>query len=196
MVFEGISPLKDKLGKAVFDKRLCCWDDATLPYKVASGPCDDEGVPSQRLPLISNGVVSNFLYDLRTAALANTRSTGSGRRAGNALPRPGISSLLIDEGDVPFEDMVGSMKEGLVVEQVIGADQGNLLAGDFGGNVLLGYKVENGEMVGRVKDTMIAGNIYQVLGELLGMGREARWVGGILRTPCLYCPSLSVAVKG
>ncbi len=51
-------------------------------------------------------------------------------------------------------------------------------------------------MVGRVKDTMIAGNIYQVLGELLGIGREARWVGGILRTPCLYCPSLSVAVKG
>jgi len=196
MVFEGISPLKDKLGKAVFDKRLCCWDDATLPYQVASGPCDDEGVPSQRLPLIGNGVVSNFLYDLRTAALANTRSTGSGRRTGNALPRPGISSLLIDEGDIPFDDMVRSMKEGLVVEQVIGADQGNLLSGDFGGNVLLGYKVENGEMVGRVKDTMIAGNIYQVLGELLGIGREARWVGGILRTPCLYCPSLSVAVKG
>ena len=196
MVFEGISPLKDKLGKAVFDKRLCCWDDATLPYQVASGPCDDEGVPSQRLPLIGNGVVSNFLYDLRTAALANTRSTGSGRRSGNALPRPGISSLLIDEGDIPFDDMVRSMKEGLVVEQVIGADQGNLLSGDFGGNVLLGYKVENGEMVGRVKDTMIAGNIYQVLGELLGIGREARWVGGVLRTPCLYCPSLSVAVKG
>jgi PmbA protein len=196
MVFEGISPLKDKLGKAVFDERLCCWDDATLPYQVASGPCDDEGVPSQRLPLIGNGVVSNFLYDLRTAALANTRSTGSGRRSGNALPRPGISSLLIDEGDIPFDDMVRSMKEGLVVEQVIGADQGNLLSGDFGGNVLLGYKVENGEMVGRVKDTMIAGNIYQVLGELLGIGREARWVGGILQTPCLYCPSLSVAVKG
>jgi PmbA protein len=196
MVFEGTSPLRDKLGKAVFDERLSCWDDATLPYKVASGPCDDEGVPSQKLPLISNGVVSNFLYDLRTAALANTRSTGSGRRTGNALPRPGISSLIIGEGDIPFEDMVRSMKEGLVVEEVIGADQGNLLAGDFGGNVLLGYKVENGEIVGRVKDTMIAGNIYQVLGKLLGIGRDARWVAGILRTPCLYCPGLSVAVKG
>lgn len=196
MVFEGTTPLKDKLGKAVFDERLCCWDDATLPYQVASGPCDDEGVPSQKLPLISNGVVSNFLYDLKTAALAHTCSTGSGRRTGNSLPRPGISSLVIGEGDVSFQDMVKSMKEGLVVEQVIGADQGNLLSGDFGGNVLLGYKVENGEIVGRVKDTMVAGNTFQVLGKLLGIGREARWVGGILRTPCLYCPSLSVAVKG
>jgi PmbA protein len=196
MVSEGISPLKDKLGKAVFDERICLWDDATLPYQIASGPCDDEGVPSQELALISNGVVSNFLYDLKTAALANTRSTGSGRRIGNGLPRPGMSSLIIGEGDISFQDMVESMKEGLVVEQVMGADQGNLLSGDFGANVLLGYKVENGEIVGRVKDTMIAGNTYQVLGRLLGIGREARWVGGTLRTPCLYCPSLSVVVKG
>jgi len=88
------------------------------------------------------------------------------------------------------------MKEGLIVEQVIGAEQGNLLAGDFGGNVLLGYKVENGEIVGRVKDTMIAGNVYQVLKELLGIGQEARWVGGILQTPSFYCSNVSVTTKG
>jgi PmbA protein len=92
--------------------------------------------------------------------------------------------------------MVEDMKEGLVVEQVIGAGQGNLLGGDFSGNVLLGYKVENGEIVGRVKDTMIAGNVYQVLKELLGIGQETRWVGGILQTPPLYCSSVSVTTKG
>jgi PmbA protein len=195
MVLEGTSPLRDKLGGAVFDERLCCWDDATLPYQVASRPCDDEGVPSRRLPLISSGVVANFLYDLNTAALAKTHSTGSGRRIGPTLPKPGISSLVIQEGNESFQDMVKSMKEGLIIEQLMGADQGNLLSGDFGGNVLLGYKVENGKIVGRVKDTMVAGNVYQILAKLLGIGREARWVDGILRTPCLYCPSLSVAVK-
>jgi PmbA protein len=92
--------------------------------------------------------------------------------------------------------MVEDMKEGLIVEQVMGAEQGNLLGGDFGGNVLLGYKVENGEIVGRVKDTMIAGNVYQVLKELLGIGQEARWVGGVLQTPPLYCSSVSVTTKG
>jgi len=50
--------------------------------------------------------------------------------------------------------------------------------------------------VGRVKDTMIAGNVYQVLKELLGIGREARWVAGILQTPPLYCSSVSVTTKG
>jgi PmbA protein len=195
-VLEGASPLKDKLGEQVFDKKLSLWDDATVAYGVGSYPFDDEGVPSQRLPLVANGVVTNFLYDLQTAALAGTHSTGNGRRAGGGFPAPAISSLILGKGDVSFQAMVKDMKEGLIVEEVIGAEQGNLLGGDFGGNVLLGYKVENGEIVGRVKDTMIAGNVYQVLKELLGIGQETRWVGGILQTPPLYCSSVSVTTKG
>jgi PmbA protein len=195
-VLEGASPLKDKLGEQVFDKRLSLWDDATIAYGVGSYPFDDEGVSGRRLPLVTNGVVTNFLYDLQTAALAGTQSTGNGQRAGGGFPRPDISSLILSGGDVSFQAMVEDMKEGLIVEQVMGAEQGNLLGGDFGGNVLLGYKVENGEIVGRVKDTMIAGNVYQVLKELLGIGHEARWVGGILQTPPLYCSGISVATKG
>ena len=195
-VFEGASPLKDKLGEHVFDKRLSLWDDATIAYGVGSYPFDDEGVSSQRLPLVTNGVVANFLYDLQTAALAGTQSTGNGQRAGGGFPSPAISSLILSGGDVSFQAMVGDMKEGLIVERVMGAEQGNILGGDFGGNVLLGYKIENGEIVGRVKDTMIAGNVYQVLKELLGIGQEARWVGGILQTPPLYCSRVSVATKG
>jgi PmbA protein len=194
-VLEGASPLKDKLGEQVFDKRLSLWDDATVAYGVGSYPFDDEGVASQHLPLVTNGVVANFLYDLQTAALAGTQSTGNGKRAGGGFPGPAISSLILGGGDVSFQAMVEDMKEGLIVEQVMGAEQGNILGGDFGGNVLLGYKVEDGKIVGRVKDTMIAGNVYQVLKELLGIGREARWVGGILQTPPLYCSNVSVTTK-
>jgi PmbA protein len=195
-VLEGASPLRDKLGVQVFDKRLSLWDDATIAYGVGSYPLDDEGVPGQRLSLVANGVVTNFLYDLQTAALAGTKSTGNGRRAGSGFPSPAISSLVLEKGEMSFQAMVKDMKEGLVVEEVIGAEQGNILGGDFGGNVLLGYKVENGEIVGRVKDTMIAGNVYQVSKELLGIGQEARWVGGTLRTPPLYCSGVSVTTKG
>lgn len=193
-VLEGASPLQHSLGEQVFDNNLNLWDDATLAYRVGSCPCDDEGMPSQCTPLIERGVVSNFLYDLQTAALANTASTGNCRRIGGS-PKLAISSLVIEEGDISFEAMVENMTEGLVIEQLIGADQGNLLSGDFSGNVLLGYKVENGKIIGRVKDTMISGNIYQVLKQLLGIGNEARWIDGILRTPALYCPCLSVTAK-
>ena len=113
----------------------------------------------------------------------------------DGLPKPSPSSLLVGEGTVPFQDMVKNMQEGLIIDQLIGAEQGNVLNGDFSGNVLLGYKVEGGEITGRVKDTMVSGNIYQVLRQLEAVGQDVRWVGGFIRTPSLYCPSLSVATK-
>lgn len=196
VVVQGASPLVGRQGKQVFDARLSLWDDATIDYRPGSRPCDDEGVPSQRTALIEKGVVANFLYDLQTAALAGAQSTGSGNRARGGMPTPSVSALIIEEGDTPFEEMIRDMKEGLVVEQLIGAEQGNVLGGEFSGNVLLGYKVEGGEIVGRVKDTMVSGNIYEALKGLVAIGREGKWVGGTLRTPALYCPRLAVASKG
>jgi len=193
-VLEGASPVGNKLGQMVFDEKLSLWDDSTIAYRPTSRPCDDEGVPSQRTPLIEKGVVSNFLYDLQTAALANARSTGNGGR-GRGLPAPSPSAFIIAPGSATLDEMVSDIKEGLVIEELMGAEQGNILGGDFSGNVLLGYKVENGKMVGRVKDTMVSGNIYQLLKDITVIGSEARWVGGFLNTPPLYFPSVSVASK-
>ena len=139
-VLEGASPIGQKLGKQVFDTKLSLWDDPTIAYRPHSRPCDDEGTPSQRTPLIEKGVVSSFLYDLQTAALAKTKSTGSASRGGG-LPLPSPSTLVIAPGKVSFDEMLGDIKEGLVIEHLMGAEQGNILGGDFSGNVLLGYKV-------------------------------------------------------
>ncbi len=194
-VLEGASPIGNRLGQAVFDKKLRLWDDATIAYRPQSRPCDDEGVPSQRTPLIEQGAVVNFLYDLQTAALAQTQSTGNGSRSRGGLPAPEPSAFVIAPGDTTFDDMVNDIKEGLVIEQLMGADQTNILGGDFSGNVLLGYKGESGKIVGRVKDTMVSGNIYQVLKEITAIGSEPKWVGGFLNTPPIYCANLSVTSK-
>ncbi len=193
-VYMGASPLKDKLGEKLFDSRLTVWDDALSPFQVASSPCDDEGIPGQRMPLIEQGTVSNFFYDLQTAGLANAKSTGNGSRAGG-LPSPSINSLIIDEGSVSFADMVAGLKQGLVVEQLMGATQGNILNGDFSGNVLLGFKIDNGKITGRVKDTMVSGNIYQLLKQVEVIGSDTRWVEGFLKTPSICCTNVSVATE-
>ncbi|MDO8568477.1 MAG: metallopeptidase TldD-related protein, partial [Dehalococcoidales bacterium] len=77
---------------------------------------------------------------------------------------------------------------------LLGAEQGNILGGDFSGNVLLGYKIEKGRLVGRVKNTMVSGNVYQLLKDVT-LGSEAKWVGGFIQTPHLFFPSISVASK-
>ena len=194
MVLEGASPIGKKLGETIFDTKFSLWDDATVAYRPHSRPCDDEGIVSRRTPLIEKGVVANFLYDLQTAALANKQSTGSAGRD-RGLPSPAPSAFVIAPGEVAFDDMVRDMKEGLVIEQLMGAEQGNVLGGDFSGNVLLGFKVENGRIVGRVKDTMVSGNVYQLLKKITALGKEARWVGGFLQTPHICFPAVSVASK-
>ena len=195
-VLEGASPVGDKLGQPVFDSKFSLYDDPTIGYRPGSRPCDDEGVPSQRTPLVENGVVRAFLYDLQTAGLAGKKSTGNGSRGRGSLPTPGPAALIVAPGTTTFDDMLKDIKEGLVIEQLMGAEQGNILGGDFSGNVLLGYKVENGKIVGRVKDTMVSGNVYKILKDIAAIGSETKWVGSFLQTPPIYCHGLAVSSKG
>jgi PmbA protein len=196
VVLEGASPLGRQLGKRVFDKEFSLRDDPSEAYRPASRPCDDEGVPSQCTQLVNKGVVKDFLYDLQTAALAGKKSTGNGSRSRGSLPTPAASALVITPGQTTFDEMVSDIKEGLVIEQLMGAEQGNILGGDFSGNVLLGFKIEKGKIVGRVKDTMVSGNVYKILKDIAAIGSETKWVGSFLQTPPFYCKGLSVSSKG
>jgi PmbA protein len=194
-VLEGASPIGKRLGEQVFDSRISLFDDPTIDYAPHSRPCDDEGIPSQRIPLIEKGIVRNFLYDLQTAGQAGAKSTGSGARGRGGLMSPSPSAFTIDTGDATFDEMVQDIKEGLVIEQLMGAEQGNILGGDFSGNVLLGYKIENGKIIGRVKNTMVSGNVFQLLKQVVALGKEAKWVGGAVLAPHLYIPGISVSSK-
>jgi PmbA protein len=194
VVLQGVSPLLNRRGERVFSQKLSVRDDATIAYRPRSRPCDDEGIDSRTTYLVERGVVAGFLYDLQTAGQAGVESTGSGDRAGTARPSPSLSNLVLETGDTSFQDMVRDVDEGLVIERLMGATQTNVLGGDFSGNVLLGYKVDNGEIVGRVKDTVVSGNIYQVLEQVVAVGSEARWAGAVF-APAVFCPDLAVAGK-
>jgi PmbA protein len=196
LVHQGQSPLAGLLGEEKYDRRISLSDDATLAMRPASRPFDDEGVASRRIPLIDKGIVRCFMYDLQTAGLARTASTGSAGRTLTTQPSISPSSLVFAEGDTPFEEMVRGVKEGIIVEELMGAGQGNVMGGDFSGNVLLGYKIEDGEIVGRVKDTIVAGNVHDALGHVLAIGNKARWVGGTTFAPPILFERLAVSSKG
>ncbi|HVX87897.1 MAG TPA: metallopeptidase TldD-related protein, partial [Gemmatimonadales bacterium] len=49
--------------------------------------------------------------------------------------------------------------------------------GGFTLPVALGWRVVKGEVVGRVKGAVIAGNAYELLARLRGIGRTAEWRG-------------------
>ncbi len=194
-VLEGASPLAGKLGDTLFDPGFSLFDDARVPGRPSSAPIDGEGVPTRRTALIDRGRVNAFYYDLQTAGRAGVESTGNGQRGLGSLPSPGIHALRIAAGTVPYEAMLAEIEEGLVVDQTMGAWAGNLLGGEFSGNAHLAFKVERGRLVGRVKDTMVAGNAFRALERLQAIGDRAHWVGSAVEAPYLCFPSLSVAAR-
>ncbi|TAK27186.1 MAG: TldD/PmbA family protein [Chloroflexota bacterium] len=194
-VLQGASPLQGKQGQKLLDEKFTLVDDGTIGFRPSSSICDDEGVPHRRIPLVEEGVIGEFLYDLQTAALMGASSTGSGQRSLESLPAPSTSTLLIEKGDVALEDLISGLKEGLVVEFLMGAGQGNVLSGEVSGNVLLGYKIENGQMVGRVKDVVISCNVYEALCENMVLTNRPRWMGGSLYTPDICLRAVSVASR-
>ena len=133
------------------------------PLCPGSRPFDDEGVATRCTALIEKGIPVAFYYDLQTAGLANTKSTGNGARSGARLPSPSASVFVTESGTTSFKEMLSDIKEGLVIEYVMGAEQGNVLGGDLS-NVLLGYKIDNGKITGRVKNTMVSGNVTGIKG--------------------------------
>jgi PmbA protein len=72
------------------------------------------------------------------------------------------------------------------VQDYLGLGQGNPINGEFSANVFLGYKIEDGEIVGRVKDVMLAGNVYDALRNVEAISRDRDWVSG----PFAWFPGL------
>ena len=128
--------------------------------------------------------------------MAGVKSTGNGLRAGlQSEPVPGISNLIMEEGKVSFREMIKDISEGIIIDQVLGLGQGNIISGAFSNNVQLGYKIEKGKIVGRVKDVMIAGNAIEELKNIAALGNKAKWVEGKYKFPHIYLKSLSVSAK-
>jgi PmbA protein len=194
LVQKGASPLIGRLGEKIADERLTIYDDPTIDFATGSYPLDGEGIQSRRTPLVEKGVLKNYLFDLQTAGMMATRSTGNGIRGFASQPAPSCTNIVIEPGDMTLKDMIKDVQCGLLIDQVLGGGQSNTLAGEFSVNVDLGFLIERGELVGRVKDCMMAGNVFDVFNKLLAIGSQREWYGDNY-VPPLYFSGLSVVGK-
>ena len=196
MVLKKISPLASQKNKKLWSDLLTFYSDGTIDFALGSAPFDDEGIEMKRVPLVEKGEIKNFYYDLQTAGMAGLESTGNGLRASSqSEPVPSISNLVMVEGEVSFSEMIKDISEGIVIDQVLGLGQGNIISGAFSNNVQLGYKIEKGKIVGRVKDVMISGNAIEELKNIVALGDKPKWIGGKYKFPHIYLKSLSVSAK-
>jgi PmbA protein len=195
-VLQGISPLAGRVGEQAFAAAFSLADDPLCAGRSASRPVDDECTPSRPLALVERGVVRAFIYDLETAARARTESTGHGQRGIFGKPVPGYTNLILGappgSGGAPAPapalggGLLGQVTDGLLVDELIGVGQGNVIGGTFSHPVALAYRVERGEVTGRVKDAAVAGDAYELWRRIGGFGSDGRWTGS------RYAPSVLV----
>jgi PmbA protein len=184
-VAEKASPWSDRLGQPVTNSALTLYQHPDLgPF---SCPFDDEGSPTRPITFIEAGELQLFYTDYTTGRLLGSGSTGNGFRTNlSSYPTPGLFNFLIKPGSKSLETLIAHLEEGLIVDQMLGGGAG--ISGEFSVNVDLGFRVQKGEIVGRVKDTMVAGNVYTALKNLIDLGQDGAWNG--------YCYTPSVLVEG
>lgn len=201
-VYEKVSPVADKVGERIFDDKITIRDDPLNDKRPGARAFDDEGVACKPLVIAENGVLKSFYYDLEYASKLKAEPTGHGHRTtawgGEPIaikPTPALTHMTIETGEKSFSDLVKSIDRGMILEGALGAHSGNIPNGDFSIGVSPGLYVENGEIVGRVKDAMVAGNIYEMLKRVVGVGDTLYPSWGTAWLPPILCDKVSVATK-
>ncbi|MBW4615065.1 MAG: TldD/PmbA family protein [Desmonostoc vinosum HA7617-LM4] len=186
-VLETASPWAERLGKPVVASSLTLYQDPEAgPY---SCPFDDEGTSTSSLVFIKDGILQHFYCDRTTGRQLGIDTTGNGFRPSlGSYPTPGLFNFLVKPDSASLQDLIQLLDHGLIVDQMLGGGGG--ISGDFSINIDLGYRVENGRVIGRVKDTMVAGNIYAALKQVVKLGGDADWNGSCY-TPSLIVEGLS-----
>ena len=165
-VSRGASPLGDKVGEQILSDRLTIREDPTYAGLSFARSFDDEGVAVQPRAIIERGVLRSFLTDLRGAADLGQSSAGNAARRTmfsekiEDAPVPSWLGAIIEPGEDPWRDLMGGIDEGLLVTRLSGLHSSNLLQGQYAVKAD-GFHIRNGEPVGYLERTMIAGNVFE-----------------------------------
>lgn len=197
-VQKGLSLLKGKLGTEVASRLVTLVDDPLLEGGMASAPFDGEGVAARRKNVIEAGRLVTYLHNLKTARKDGVESTGNASRPSFKSP-VGIapSNFFIEPGTQSFDELIGTLGDGLLVIDVQGTHSGaNSVSGDFSLGAY-GYLVQGGKIVRPVEQITIAGNFFKLLEcvEVVGSDLEFGNFGGRgnVGSPSLIISSLAVA---
>tara|TARA_R110002096_G_scaffold6305_8_gene29293 strand:- start:1306 stop:2643 length:1338 start_codon:yes stop_codon:yes gene_type:complete len=155
----GTSFLKDKKEERVFSAGISIIDDPLRLRGTQSRCFDGEGVATQPLTLVEDGVLQHWLLDQASARQLNLPIQGNAARSGSGT-RPGASNLFLAAGRMSPEELMSDIRYGLLITKLMG--QGvNGLTGHYSRGAE-GFLIENGEISGAVKEITIAGNLLEM----------------------------------
>ncbi len=146
-ISRGTSFLKDKVNQKIFSDKINVIDKPDMIKGLGSRNFDIEGVKTDTLKLVDQGILKHYLIDTYNGKKLHLKSNG---RCG------GTSNLYFENGNVSFKDLLNSSPKSLYITETIGHGS-NIVTGDYSVGAT-GFLVENGEFKYPINEITIAGN--------------------------------------
>lgn len=152
-----------------------------IPKALASSAFDNEGVATRDRDLVRDGILQGYLLSAYSARKLGLQTTGN---AG------GAHNLIVPHGGEDQTALIRRMGKGLLVTELMG--QGvNIVTGDYSRGAS-GFWVEAGAIQHPVHEITIAGNMRQMLLNILAVGNDVDLRGGV-RTGSVLIEEMTIA---
>ena len=150
-IARGTSFLKEKMNQKIFASSINVFDKPDIVKGLGSRYFDSEGVKTNELKLIDNGILKHYLVDTYNGKKLNLKSNG---RNG------GATNLFFYKGSISYKDLLKLNQRSLYITETIGHGS-NLVTGDYSVGAT-GFLVENGVFKYPVSEITIAGNFKDI----------------------------------
>lgn len=164
-ISRGTSFLVNTIGQQIFNNNINIIDDPFIMKAFASRPFDAEGLLGKKRNIIEQGILQHYFLDLQTASKLKMQSTGHATRGIATAPVPSCSNLYIESGTVSLQEMIKSIKKGLLITEIFGHGA-NIITGDYSQGAS-GFYIENGEITYPVSEITIASNLKSMFSQVI-----------------------------
>jgi predicted Zn-dependent protease len=191
-----------KRGYKVAPRFISLYDDPTLGGLSGSYEYDSEGVKAQKVTLIKNGVLKNYLHSRASAGFFRTSSNGHARADGRSDPKPRMSNLVVEsDNKVSFEEL----KENLIKECERQHERCGLIFLDCEGGLTLPeesyfqtypsrvFKVDRRGRIHQVRGIYIVGTPYEAMKNIIQTGDKKELFDGVCGAESGEIPSTTIA---
>jgi PmbA protein len=176
-IYRKRSFLDGQIGEFVASRNVTIVDDARLIGGLGSSPFDDEGVATRLTPVVEDGILQSYLHSAYTGRKLGAPPTGNGSRTGAGNISVGPTNFYLKPGQESAEAIIGSVKSGLYVVELIGFGV-NTVNGDYSRGAM-GLWIEDGKLAYPVQEVTIAGNLREMLRNIEMIGSDIAFMGSI-----------------
>lgn len=171
-VAKGASVYAGKVGELVASPLVTLVDDGTMAGEWGTLGIDDEGRPTQRNVLISDGVLTDYMWDFLRARAEGRAGSGNGRRQSyQHLPMVRMTNTFVLDGPDDPDDIVAATDHGVYIAK-LGGGQVNTATGDFVFGMTEAYLIEDGEITEPLREGNLIGNGPEVLRDIDMLGND------------------------